>query len=88
MDKSGDRHRVGGYQIVEVDQRVEEAVAFVLGRMNTPAELERIVSARAQVVNGMNYDITFMLDDGETWNAVVYRSLAGDFSVVKEAERN
>jgi len=88
MDKSSDRYRVGGYQPVEVDQRVEDAVAFALGRMNTPAKLERIVSAKAQVVNGMNYDITFMLENGETWNAVVYRSLAGDFSVVKEAERN
>ena len=57
MDKSGDRHRVGGYQTVEVDERVQEAVAFVLGQMNTSAKLERIVGARAQVVNGMNYDI-------------------------------
>jgi len=86
--KNGDQQRVGAYQEVEVDQRVEEAVAFVLGRMSTPAKLEKIVGARAQVVNGMNFDVTFMLDNGETWNAVVYRSLAGDFSVVKEAILN
>ena len=88
MDKAGDRNRVGGYQEIEVDQRVEEAVAFLLGQMNTSANLERIIGARAQVVNGMNYDVTFMLDNSETWNAVVHRSLAGEFSVVKEAERN
>ena len=88
MDKKDDKQRVGAYQEVEVDQRVEQAVAFVLDRMNTSAKLEKIVGARAQVVNGMNYDVTFLLDNGETWNAVVYRSLAGDLSVVKEAERN
>jgi hypothetical protein len=88
MDKNDDKQRVGAYQEVEVDQRVEEAVAFVLGGMGTSAKLEKIVGARAQVVNGMNYDVTFLLDNGETWNAVVYRSVSGDFSIVKEAERN
>ena len=88
MDESGDWHRVGGYQEVEIDQRVEDAVIFVIGQMNTSAKLQKIIGARAQVVNGMNYDITFMLDNGDTWNALVYRSLAGDFSMVKEAVRN
>lgn len=88
MEKSGDRQLVGGYRDVETDQGVEDAVAFLLGRMNTSAKLERIVSARAQVVNGTNYDVTFMMDDGQTWNAVIHRSLAGDFSIIKEASRN
>jgi hypothetical protein len=56
--------------------------------MNTSAKLERIVGARAQVVNGTNYEVTFKLDNGQTWNAVVHRSLAGDFSIIKEASRN
>jgi predicted amidohydrolase YtcJ len=87
MDKPDGRQLVGGYREVEVDQRVEDAVAFVISRMNTQARLEKIVSAKAQVVNGMNYDITFRLDNGETWSARVYRSLAGEFSLVKEAVR-
>jgi len=87
MDESGNRHRVGGYQEVEIDQRVEDAVAFVIGQMSTSAKLQKIIGARAQVVSGMNYDINFMLDNGETWNALVYKSLAGDFSIVKEAVR-
>ena len=88
MDETEDRKRVGGYQEVEVDQRVEEVVAFVHGQMNTSAKLERIVGARAQVVSGMNYDVTFMLDNSVTWNAVFHRSLAGEFSLLKKAERN
>jgi len=88
MAKPSDRRRAGGYQEVEIDQDVEDAVAFALGQMNTSAKLEKITGAKAQVVKGMNYDITFVLDNGETWNTVVYRDLAGDFAIVKEAERN
>jgi adenine deaminase len=88
MDKPDGRQLVGGYREVEVDQRVEDAVAaFVISRMNTRARLEKIISAKAQVVNGMNYDITFSLDNGETWSAGVYRSLAGEFSLEREAAR-
>jgi len=87
-DDSGDRQRVGGYQEVEIDQRVEHAVAFVISQMNTSSKLQKIIGAKAQVVNGMNYDIIFVLDNGDTWNALVHRSLAGDFSIVKEAARN
>ena len=56
--------------------------------MAVAAAAVRIVGARAQVVNGTNYEVTFKLDNGQTWNAVVHRSLAGDFSIIKEASRN
>ena len=82
-----EKNLVGAYREIEIDQRVEEAVAFVLGHMSASAELEKIVGAKAQVVNGMNYDVTFTLDNAETWNSVVYRSLSGDFSIVKDAKR-
>ena len=88
MEESGGPQLVGGYQNVEIDQRVEDAVTFLLGRMNTSAKLESIVGARAQVVNGTNYEVTFKLDNGQTWNAVVHRSLAGDFSIIKGASRD
>jgi len=88
MEESGGPQLVGGYESVEIDLRVEDAVAFLLGRMNTTAKLERIVGARAQVVNGTNYEVTFKLDNGQSWNAVVHRSLAGDFSIIKEASRD
>lgn len=81
------KNLVGAYREIEIDQRVEEAVAFVLGHMSASAELEKIVGAKAQVVNGMNYDVTFTLDNAETWNSLVYRSLSGDFSIVKDAKR-
>jgi hypothetical protein len=87
VNKPDEPRTVGAFQEVEIDQRVEDAVAFVLSRMNTSARLDKIVSAKAQVVNGMNYDVTFRLDNGESWNALVYRSLAGDFSLVRQAVR-
>ena len=78
---------VGGYRDVPVDQNVEDALAFVLSQMDSGAELAEIVNARAQVVSGMNYAISFRLDDGTAWNAVVYRNLSGQFSLVEEARR-
>lgn len=87
VEMNQEKNLVGAYREIEIDQRVEEAVAFVLGHMSASAELEKIVGAKAQVVNGMNYDVTFTLDNAETWNSVVYRSLSGDFSIVKDAKR-
>ena len=85
MNSSKERQLAGGYRDVPVDQRVEEAVAFALGQMNSSAGLDEIVRARAQIVNGINYDVTFRLDDSQVWNAVVHRSLSGQFSLLKEA---
>ena len=79
---------VGGYQAVEVDERVEEVVAFAIGQLKTPATLQSILDVRAQVVSGMNYDVTYRLDDGEVWNALVYKNLQGEYSLVQQAKKN
>jgi hypothetical protein len=71
--------KAGGWNESAVDQTTEEALAFVLSRMNTSAKLKRIVKVKKQVVNGMNYNITFELDNNTVWNAVVYRNLSGNF---------
>jgi choloylglycine hydrolase len=73
----------GGWSEGQVDKPTEEAVAFVLSRMNSSGKLKRIVQVKKQVVKGMNYDITFELDNNTVWNAVVYRDLSGEFSITK-----
>jgi choloylglycine hydrolase len=77
----------GGWNEGTVDQPTEEAVAFILSQMNSKAKLKRIVGVKKQVVNGMNYDITFELDNNTLWNAIVYRSLSGEFSIRKKAHK-
>ena len=76
----------GGWSEVEIDQTTEDAVAFVLSRMNTSAELKRIMQAKRQVVKGMNYDITFELDNDSVWNAVVHQNLSGEFSIIESSK--
>jgi hypothetical protein len=73
----------GGWSEGEIDEATEDAVAFVLSRMNTSAKLKRILQVKKQVVKGMNYDITFELDNNTVWNAVVYRDLSGEFSITQ-----
>jgi hypothetical protein len=82
----GGKMIAGGWSEGEIDQTTEDAVAFVLSRMNTSGKLKRIVQVKKQVVKGMNYDITFELDNNTVWNAVVYRDLSGEFSITKTSK--
>lgn len=77
----------GGWNDAEVDKATQEAVAFVLSQMNTTGKLKRFVRVKKQVVNGMNYDITFELDNNTVWNVMVYRRLSGEFSIKKPAKK-
>jgi hypothetical protein len=61
-----ERTMAGGWNESAVDQTTEEAVAFVLSRMNISGKLKRIVRVKKQVVKGMNYGIIFELD--EAWS--------------------
>jgi hypothetical protein len=76
----------GGWSEGEIDQTTEDAVTFVLSRMNTSGKLKRIVQVKKQVVKGMNYDITFELDNSTIWNALVYRNLSGEFSITQTSK--
>lgn len=83
--KQPERQLAGGWSETEVTPEVEKALDFVLQQMNTAAKLDKIVSVKTQIVKGRNYDIDFLLDNGEVWNTVVYVDLDGSMKMTKVA---
>lgn len=77
----------GGWYDGEINGQVEVALDFVLARMNSAAGLDEILAVKTQVVAGTNIAIDFRLDNGELWNAWVYRDLQGNFEMTKPAQR-
>ncbi|NVK48980.1 MAG: amidohydrolase family protein [Cyclobacteriaceae bacterium] len=75
---------IGSWEEIEINQDVKDAVNFVFSQINKDAKLKRVLSARKQIVNGTNYDLTFELENGEIWKGVVYKTLKGDYSISKE----
>lgn len=77
----------GGWSAAEVDQYVDEALSFMLKQINPSSKLNKILHVKKQVVKGMNYDLSIELDNGEIWNAIIYRDLTGELSFLKEPEK-
>jgi hypothetical protein len=78
----------GGWKEVSLDKDVEAALDFALEEIYSKAKLKNVLSAKKQVVKGLNYDLTFSLENGETWNVIVYRDLEGNFILTKKAKIN
>ncbi|MFN9636540.1 MAG: cystatin domain-containing protein [Synechococcaceae cyanobacterium] len=77
----------GGWSEGPMDQSAKEAMDFALEQLHTTGKLEWIISVKQQVVSGMNYEIAFELDNKTRWNALVYRNLAGEFTLTKLSKR-
>lgn len=82
--KSHQSQMTGAWEETELTQDVKDAVDFVFSQMHTDAKLKRILSAKKQIVNGTNYDLTLEMENGEIWHGVVYKTLKGDYSISKE----
>lgn len=77
----------GGWNETEIDQISIDAVNFMLSRMNTNAKLDKILTVKKQIVKGINFDLTFRLDNNSIWRGTVYRDLDGNFSIGKNATK-
>jgi hypothetical protein len=77
----------GGWQATEITDEAKEALQSALAKIENHAQLKGIIDVRSQVVNGVNYAIEFEMDDGSIWNAVIYRSLEGDYSLSQPAKQ-
>jgi hypothetical protein len=53
--------------------------------MNNPSPLKEILSAKSQIVKGVNYEVTFSLENNSVWNASVNRDLNGNFSILNHS---
>lgn len=73
----------GGWSKAPIDKHIEDMVNYVHKSMGDAAELETILSAQQQVVNGMNYALKFKLKDNSQWKVKVYQSLKGDLEITK-----
>jgi predicted amidohydrolase YtcJ len=76
----------GGWSEAPIEDDVKEALDFALEEINPNAELKQVIRARKQVVKGLNYDLSFSLENGETWNVIVYRDLEGKLSLTKKTK--
>ena len=86
--KSPDQAIVGSYSESPVDDAdVIKAAEFAVSEKSKAGvsfELKSIKSAKSQVVAGMNYQITLVVDEAgteKTVNVVVYRDLKGAMSL-------
>ncbi|WP_373975038.1 linear amide C-N hydrolase [Chitinibacter sp. SCUT-21] len=76
----------GGWSNGEVDQLAIDAANFAVSKDGSSAKLKRIVEVKKQVVKGTNYNITYELEDGSTWKALVHRNLSGEFSLTQSSK--
>lgn len=61
----------------------EAALTSTVALMSSIAIFKSIREVRTQVVSGINYDIEFILNNGEIWNTRIYRDLAGNYKMIK-----
>lgn len=77
----------GSWKETPVDSIVKEAANFAVGKMTNSAELKRVLDAKKQVVKGLNYDLTYELNDGSVWQVIVYRDLQGNYSFLQQPQK-
>tara|TARA_B100001059_G_C17601272_1_gene459668 strand:+ start:428 stop:628 length:201 start_codon:yes stop_codon:yes gene_type:complete len=58
--------------------------SFILSEIKSTSALKEILSAKKQIVKGMNYNLTTELEDGDIWSAIIYKDLTGELSFLKQ----
>jgi len=76
---------VGGYRAVEADDaHVRAAAAFAAAQLDN--EVDEILSAHRQTVQGANYRIEFTTADGRHVRVVVYQPLRGELQLTSQED--
>ncbi|WP_305829599.1 cystatin domain-containing protein [Photobacterium leiognathi] len=71
----------GGWAQGKISPEVEQAAKEAVKEISGDHQLGKIYEVRQQVVAGMNYLITFSIDNGDYYSAKVFRSLQDTYQV-------
>ena len=72
----------GGWSNAEINQDILDASDFAVKNIENDSPF-RILSAKQQVVAGMNYALILEMQSGNKWEAVVYKDLGGKLLLIK-----
>ncbi|HCH00323.1 MAG TPA: cystatin [Vibrio sp.] len=73
---------VGGWQKAEITPEAKQSASLAIASMEGNHTLKEILSVEQQVVAGMNYKVTFTVDDGTAYVTKVFRNLQGEYKIV------
>ncbi|GAA4650896.1 cystatin domain-containing protein [Kistimonas scapharcae] len=73
----------GGWSPVSIDEQVMNAAYFAANAIHD-GELQNVLSAKQQVVAGMNYAMVLEMDNGHQWEAIVYQNLDNVYSLTSK----
>lgn len=73
---------VGGWKKAEITPEATQSASLAIASMEGNHTLKEILSVEQQVVAGMNYKVSFTVDDGTAYVAKVFRSLKGEYKMI------
>ncbi|AZQ62951.1 hypothetical protein EI427_12085 [Flammeovirga pectinis] len=76
---------VGAWSTADINNEVESATTFAIKELGTSSPLKDIISAKKQVVSGMNYEVVFKLQNNEIWSVKVYKDLSGNYTLLSKS---
>ena len=72
---------VGGWQQGEITPEVNAAAHAAVKEIAGDHQLKNVLHVTQQVVAGMNYNVTFSIENNDVYTAKVFRSLKNTYSV-------
>ena len=72
---------VGGWKDAEVTPEAKQSAQLAIASMEGSHTLKEIQSVQQQVVAGMNYRVTFTIEDNSAYVAKVFRNLQGEYKI-------
>ncbi|WP_089138210.1 cystatin domain-containing protein [Vibrio rumoiensis] len=72
---------VGGWKNAEVTPEATQSAQLAIASMEGTHTLKDIQSVQQQVVAGMNYRVTFTIEDDTAYVAKVFRNLQGEYKI-------
>ncbi|WP_211830623.1 cystatin domain-containing protein [Kistimonas asteriae] len=74
---------LGGWSPTSIDEQVMNAAYFAASAIHD-GQLQNVLSARQQVVAGMNYAMVLEMDNGHQWETIVYQNLDNVYSLTSK----